>query len=688
MVTDRHDRLLRCTVFICCLLAASCAELHAQATGAWEELMQEMVEEVSPDEEDDQQWEAQQELLSDLHEHPIDLNSVTREQLLALPFLSEEAVEGILQYLLFNSPMRTLGELLLIPELTAREREWLRAFAVVNTPTDEHSISQKNTFRGTRHELLTRADVPLYTRTGWSWARGIAHRLRYSWQQGDRFDAGLRMEKDAGEQLFTRETPFWDSYGGHVRLQNLGVLSQTIVGDYKAGFGEGLVLNNALRFGKQATAAWRTTNDIRPHRSFDEANFLRGAAATLRFGQTWKLTALYSFRQLDATVATDNSVSSINTSGLHRTATERERKGSLGSHTTALHAAGEFRLAGDSHRFLPTALRLGVTAMYQYYDHQFRQGSALYRQLYPTGYQFGNIGIDYGLRAAHLTFSGETARSFSQNTRGDRGGWATLNRAAWRFSPNTSLSVIQRFYSMNYFSPHASAYGENSRVQNESGFTLLFNAERLGPMALRAFIDYFYSPWPRYSMSRSSDGWEGLLQATYAPRRDRQLLLQYRVKSKERSNQRHLTHRLRATYTHTFSTAWSAQATTLCTLVATPGSTSTSGYALAPRLHYSSRDQRLRVSLMGAWFRADAYDSRLYLYEPSLLQTFGMQQLYGRGGRLVATLRFRTRDQRWTLQTKVGVTRYTDRNEISSGILRIGSPWKADVQLLLRMMLK
>ena len=94
----------------------------------------------------------------------------------------------------------------------------------------------------------------------------------------------------------------------------------------------------------------------------------------------------------------------------------------------------------------------------------------------PDGYQFGVAGVDYGLQSSRLFVGGETARSFSRNARGDGGGWATLNKAAWRFSTNVQLAVIQRFYSQNYFSPYAMAYGENSRAQNESGVTLQLDA--------------------------------------------------------------------------------------------------------------------------------------------------------------------------------------------------------------------
>ena len=644
--------------------------------------MQQLAEETV-DEGNQQEWEAQMEALSDLHDHPIDLNRATREQLQQLPFLSETAIDALFDYLTLNGSMRTLGELRLVGRLSVQEREWLRLFVKVD-PVEASPRDTSHSWWGrSRHEALTRVDIPFYQRAGWPWARGIGHRLRYTWQQGRHVDVGIRLEKDAGEQMFTRDIPFYDSYGGHVQLKDLGVVRQIIVGDFKASFAEGLVLNNGLQFGKTTMSLWRTSNDVRPQRSADEVNFLRGVAGTLQFGRDWRITALYSIRSLDATVNTDNSVSSINTTGLHRTAGELARRGTLQSQTTALHAGWN--------RKVWTA---GVTGLFQYYNHQFLQNATLYRQIYPVGYLFGAASANYGYCSSRLSVKGETARSFDR--RG--GGWATLNTAAWRFSPQTQLTLIQRFYSKDYFSPHASAYGENGRVQNESGVAVQLDAGQVGPFALRALFDYFYSPWPRYTMTRASSGWEGMTQLTWQPRRGRQLVVRYRVKSKERSDLRYYSHQLRATYYHRLSALWDAQLAAFLNRYYRPAqgeaeASSSTGYAAMPQVSYHSRDERFRWALAAILFRTDNYDSRLYIYEPSLAQSYGMQQLYGHGQRFVTTLQLsfprRSRPSshalRCTAQIKAGVTHYTDRSEISSGPLLISSPWKADLQVLFKM---
>ena len=479
----------------------------------------------------------------------------------------------------------------------------------------------------------------------------------------------LRAEKDAGEPLFTREQPLWDAWGAYAYLTDMGFVERLVVGDFKAGFGEGLVLNNNFRLGKFSTGLWRSSNGVRPHRSTDETQFLRGIAATLRLTPHWQLTALYSRRRLDATLRDDGSVQTLLTSGLHRTESERARRHNLTCQTTALHVAWS---AGS--------WRAGATAMYQHYDHLFVRGQQLYQQIAPQGYRFGHVAVDYGLRLPHLTLSGETAQSLADGNHG----LATLNKAAWRFSSTTQLTLVQRFYSSHYYAFLASTYGENSHVQNESGLSLLFDADRLGPIGLQAYFDFFYSPWPRYSMSRASNGWEGMVQATCPLRRGVNLTLRYGVKSKEQSDRRHLNHRLRATYEQPLAPQWMLRATALLHLYHEEGQAS-HGFAVAPRIDWKPADSRLRASLMASWFHTTDYDARLYLYEPAPTQTFSLVSLYGRGQRAAATLCWQPNvNSKLSLQSKIGITHYDDRNLISSGPLAIHSSWKADIQLLLR----
>ncbi len=250
-------------------------------TDDWDQLLEELAEEsYSTDADDDADALSDQiDELTELHEHPLNLNETTREQLSSLPFLSEAHVEAILSYRARYGAFRSEGELRLVPELGARELRWLRLCASVGSEKPAAVPFVSKTYR---HEVMTRVDVPLYEREGWPWARGVANRLRYTAQIGSHWDFGLRAEKDAGEPMFNRQNPLWDAWGGHAMLSRWRFVETLIVGDFKAAMGEGLVINNGFHLGKQLTSLWRRQAVLRPHRSAEEARFLRGVAATFR----------------------------------------------------------------------------------------------------------------------------------------------------------------------------------------------------------------------------------------------------------------------------------------------------------------------------------------------------------------------------------------------------------------------
>ena len=65
-----------------------------------QEIWENMVEQLMiNDENGSSQWENLMEELSDLREHPIPINTATKEQLERFPFLSSQLVENILYYL-------------------------------------------------------------------------------------------------------------------------------------------------------------------------------------------------------------------------------------------------------------------------------------------------------------------------------------------------------------------------------------------------------------------------------------------------------------------------------------------------------------------------------------------------------------------------------------------------------------
>ena len=632
---------------------------------------QDFVEAVSDDEyAEEQGWTEHMEELAELASHPLDINTATREQLQQIPFLSEEQIEEIHEYVFLHRGMRSTSELMAISSIDFRTRRYLSLFlradpAVFQRPD---TLNLKSLLKHCHHELLTRLDIPLYYRAGYSYPpeRGGYHgstlynRIRYRLTSQQHLDLGLSAEKDQGEPF--RNNGGWDSYGMYLQVRNLGVLRTALLGDYKMGFGEGLVINTGFSTGKSSLMG-RPSQGIHAKRGSDETNYFRGAAVTLRMRHT-DLSAFVSHRRLDATLTESGTATTIQTSGLHRTTAELDRKGNLGT-----------TLTGGNLSWHNKGFHLGATGYFQRFHRVLSPGDAVYRRIYPEGRNFGVTGLNYGYTHPWFSLAGETAYS------SEKGGLATLNRLAWKISPQYTLSGSYRFYSYNYYSFHASALAENSRVQNESGGMLRLDATPFSQLTLMAYIDFFYNPWPRYTLTHSSSGQDLTLNTDYQLNRSNALSLRYQLKRKERSDHMEVHNRLRLTYTRQQGSHWRLQSQ--LHLHAMDGSGM--GYALTERIRYQKRAGQL--SALFTYFHTPDYNTRIFQYEPLLSEMFRFPSLYGEGLRLVAAARYNVWHERLSLEVLYGSTRYTDRKTQSSGMQEIRSPWKNDLSIQLRMKL-
>jgi hypothetical protein len=90
-----------------------------------------------------------------------------------------------------------------------------------------------------------------------------------------------------------------------------------------------------------------------------------------------------------------------------------------------------------------------------------------------------------------------------------------------------------------------------------------------------------------------------------------------------------------------------------------------------------------RADLYVAWFRTDDYDTRLSSYEKNMLYAFHLLQLYGKGIRLSATLRWDALPE-LSLFAKLACTQYADRDVIGTGTEAVEGNIKSDISLLLR----
>ena len=110
----------------------------AQEHYTWDDF----VDEFTTDDElaEEENWTLFLEELKMRHEHPLNINTATREELSQLPFLSENQIEQIHAYIYLHGTLKSLGELRLIPLIDEDTRRKLGLFVFAgDNPVRKHS---------------------------------------------------------------------------------------------------------------------------------------------------------------------------------------------------------------------------------------------------------------------------------------------------------------------------------------------------------------------------------------------------------------------------------------------------------------------------------------------------------------------------------------------------------------------
>ena len=174
-------------------------------------------------------------------EAPLDLNTATRSQLEAIPFLTPQQVMDIIEYRDRVKRIETTNELLLIPSLERPTIELLKQIVIISPQEQRQAFPQmRDILRYGKSTLLADIKVPFYHRQGEdSWlGPSSKHWLRYTFRYGQQVSLGLAAAQDAGEPFFKGKNKYgYDFYTGYLLLKNIGRLQNLVLGRYRLRFG-------------------------------------------------------------------------------------------------------------------------------------------------------------------------------------------------------------------------------------------------------------------------------------------------------------------------------------------------------------------------------------------------------------------------------------------------------------------
>ncbi len=466
---------------------------------------------LDPSSEDDAS--ALVEEIEQLARSPLCLRKATAEDITALPFLSPAEARSVSVALLDPAAQRN------------EEAGWKAVSAVLMDDTDRLQLL-RYCCRMDCPEIPTHIEGELRSRfqqddrgrAGYhdgsypgSRAR-VYQRLRLQLPAG--FAAGIIMEKDPGE------TSLADHLAGAVSMDGDGFLRRAVLGDFTVTAGQGLVFWQAFAHSKSSEAAriGKSAALLRPFTSASEGMAFRGASAELRSGAV-DLLGFYSSRQLDATVDEESGmVGSLGQTGLHRTTSEQQRRGTV--RERAMGGVIQWRSSPAA-----GSLLLGATAVSSRFSRISRSRS-------PFAFE-GDAAWAAGM---HARYSTDDASVYAEAALAHTHMPAVLAGAEAALTPHLRIALLYRRYHERFVSLHAAAFGERSGgPQNEEG---MYTGLRFRPhrrVRIDAWCDVFRIPNRTYFLHLPTAGSEILLAAEYRMPAKTRLSLRLRRERKDQT---------------------------------------------------------------------------------------------------------------------------------------------------------
>lgn len=611
--------------------------------------------------------------LTSLYRDPLDINSLTSEDLYNLFLLSDIQIVNFMTYRDAYGPFISIYELQAIPSFDLRSIQRILPFIALSDKTASTSNVGRR-LQNAQHELLMRTSRTAETLDGSIKENGFVgdpyrHFLRYRMTEGRNFKFGVLAEKDVGEEFFKGSNKSgFDFYTYHISLSDVSKkLKYIILGDYAVSLGQGLIVQN--QFGTGLTSF--TTNVKRNNRTFknytsrNETNFFKGVGTTISLSPTWTTHLFASRNRISGTLrdldddGTLESFSSIDESGNHRTITEIEKKNKI--KRSSLGGSLEHSLGNGN---------ISLNLLLDHFDKTLDPLDRPDNIFNTASNSFFNASIDYSFNLRNANIFGESAYS-------DNGGLAHIAGLLLGLDPKLDLALIYRNYSPNYTTINPNAFGQSLNANNEKGLYIGLEIRPIRNITINAYADYWKNPWLRFRVDNPGSGEEYLIKLTYTKRRRFSSYVLFRTESKPRNSQLDLpvdfavaqkTSRLRFQVNNNISQTLELRNRLEFSFFKNDIDNHR-GVLINQDVIFRPRDFPLSFSSRVMWFNVADFDARIYTYENDVYNDFSIPFFSGNGLRYYLNLRFRHR--RNSFELRVAQTRYFDRETISSGLTEI-----------------
>lgn len=572
-----------------------------------EQVMEDIFNQLSED--GDLSYEDIEEELLSIADNPMDLNTVTQEELSRLMFLSDEQIDAILMYQ-YEHGFKEIYELQLIDCLKDYEIRNLLPFVRVDSLEVQGFRSSggkkmyfREVFHYAKHEMTLRMDArniedfegdPMYGK------------LRYRFNYRNRVQAGVSVLRRQGDEAIRQEGERWD-YGGYIQLKDIGPMKTVVAGNYQASFGYGLVVGSPFKRGKSAYIQSTATTDegLKKYSSVgDSYNYFHGVGATARVSSWADVSAFYSLRK---------------------------GKEDAWNHVVGVNATGRWN-----------RLKVGITAVetIEATSSQFRERSQASYSLEVKDDESkrratsGVMGVNARWNMGKVDIWGEVATSH-----GNTWGVGVITGVRYRPISDLNLLAIYRYYSPEFDNVYANSLCSWSRMKDEHGGYLGLEYNRLRNWQLSAFGDVWKT------------GFETMAQADFIPQKDYRMHTRFRVKRKDEKD----TYSLRWNMVYEFG-QWKMKTQADGNMVQAKG-VWTYGWSVLQDVEYRFSEVPIVLQLRAQAFDAREWNNRVYIYENDVLYAYAIPFVYGLGGRFWLNARYKINDT-FSLYLRVSETIY------------------------------
>lgn len=623
--------------------------------------------------------------------NPVNLNLADEPALKELGILTPIQVQHFILYRNLVGRFIDVHELQAIPGWDLQTIQKLRPYVTVGSEFEMLNAFSSRLKKG-EHGILIRASQVLERSAGYladsssatNFYPGSPQKilLRYKYACKDLLQYGIVAEKDAGEQFFKgKQKQGFDFYSFHLFARKAGIIRSLAIGDFTVNLGQGLTQWQSLAF-KKSTEVIRIKREsevLRPYSSAGEINFHRGAGITLARSK-WQLTAFISYRKVDANFVADTSlnrfdhISSLQTSGYHRTKSESGDKG----------IQRQFAWGGNfSYRY--KRIHIGVNGIHYKFRLPLIRSGEPYNRYSLSGSSFGNYSLDYSYTFKNFHFFGEAAFSSSFSK-------AFVNGLIISVSSVADLGLLYRNISRSYQSLYTAAFTESTQPVNENGFYAGLTLRPGNSWQVDAYADLYEFPWLKYRVDAPSIGSDYLLQVTYRPHRHLEIYTRYHAESKPVNENpgnlplspvlQQARQNWRTQISYRVSREVTLRNRTEVVWFDRDGPAAEQGVLIFFDFLYKPVLKPYSGTVRLLYFETGGYNSRLYAYENDVLYSYSIPVFYDKGYRYYININYDF-GKRLSAWARWAQTVFSGKSLIGSGLDEIKGNLKSELKLQL-----